>query len=672
MPGTQSIVFNPTVVAALAAVFVGTAALWSNPGRRINQIFFSASLHVATWLWFLHLAVNDPNHGLTWLRVTTAVGAFLPLHLWLMKESIVSGDERPAHVLRRSRWWLLAGTLLAVLTFTDWFIPGRVTHQAAEKQVYGWGYYAYTVGIVGLYAALSREAVFQMRRIRGVGRLELQIVLLGGSSTVAAVLLLMVLRAVLGLPLLVKLVQPLVILAFYTGLVIAITTHRIFDARQILKVGLQKVTLVALVAALAYVADLVFQTILPEPFAFVGTTALALWFAALLNGWLNRIFQFYPQDSAVRQAAYAVARREVRVDSLESSYLTVLKGWGHTDTAVMISGGTGPLKGGGIELPEGCSIIRTLRQIRWATPERLAREKRTPERVELAKFLADHNLGVVVIGEGPTLTVIVGVGVSASRQPFTYPQVTQLMELASIIENALERAHFSVKAQRAEQLATVGLLGASLAHEIRNPLVSIKAFVQLLPQHYQDPAFREKFFRLIGDEVTRIDRLTEQLLDLASPRVYSAQMVELHPVLRSSLELVAAKAVDKHIPFLTDFQAIPDRVHTDPAAARQVLLNLCFNAIQAVETHPGERWVKVSTRNVDKGVEVCLEDSGPGIAPEIRPRLFQPFQSTKSSGFGLGLAICSDILAGLDATISVDPSQPGRGATFRIVFPCQA
>jgi len=82
--------------------------------------------------------------------------------------------------------------------------------------------------------------------------------------------------------------------------------------------------------------------------------------------------------------------------------------------------------------------------------------------------------------------------------------------------------------------------------------------------------------------------------------------------------------------------------------------------------------VKVSTRNVANGVEVVLEDSGPGIAPEIRPRLFQPFQSTKSSGFGLGLAICSDILAGLDATISVDPAQPGRGATFRIVFPCQA
>jgi len=244
------------------------------------------------------------------------------------------------------------------------------------------------------------------------------------------------------------------------------------------------------------------------------------------------------------------------------------------------------------------------------------------------------------------------------------------MELASIVESAMERAHFSVKAQHAEQLATVGLLGASLAHEIRNPLVTIKTFVQLLPKHHQDAAFRDKFFALIGDEVTRIDRLTEQLLDLASPRAYQAHPTDLHPILRTSIELVAAKAINKRIEFQTDFQATPDKVLTDASATKQVLLNLCFNAIQAVETIDGERWVKVATRNVPKGIEMVVADSGPGIAPEIRPRLFQPFQTTKSSGFGLGLAICSDILTGLDATIAVDPSQPGQGATFRIVFPC--
>ncbi len=466
--------------------------------------------------------------------------------------------------------------------------------------------------------------------------------------------------------------QPVVVLVFYAGTAFAITTHRIFDARQIVLIGVEKTIFVVTVAAVAYLLDLGFVQVLPVPFDFLATIALTLWFAGSLNAWLNRLFQFYPQATAARQAAFDVARRETRVDKLERAFLSILKGWGQTEHAVVVSGTKDGLSGTGIELAGDGVVVRGLRRLRWATPERLAREKPTVEREAVRRFLEEQTLGVIVLGEGPALTVFVGVGVSASRRPFTYPQVTQLMELASIIENALERAHFSVKAQHAEQLATVGLLGASLAHEIRNPLVSIKTFVQLLPKHYQDVAFRDKFFRLIGDEVERIDQLTEQLLDLASPRVYAAQMLALHPILRASLDLVATKATDRNIQFLTDFAAAPDGVFTDASAVKQVVLNLSFNAIQAVESHKGERWVRIATRNLPTRLEMTVEDSGPGIAPEIRPRLFQPFQSSKSTGFGLGLAVCSDILAGLNATISVDVSVPGRGATFRVIFPCQA
>jgi signal transduction histidine kinase len=104
---------------------------------------------------------------------------------------------------------------------------------------------------------------------------------------------------------------------------------------------------------------------------------------------------------------------------------------------------------------------------------------------------------------------------------------------------------------------------------------------------------------------------------------------------------------------------------------KQVLLNLCLNGIQASESRDAERWVKIGTRNRKGSVEMFVSDSGQGIAPEIRTRLFRPFQSTKSSGFGLGLAICRDILTGLNAGIEVDPPETGHGATFRVTFPCQ-
>jgi C4-dicarboxylate-specific signal transduction histidine kinase len=121
------------------------------------------------------------------------------------------------------------------------------------------------------------------------------------------------------------------------------------------------------------------------------------------------------------------------------------------------------------------------------------------------------------------------------------------------------------------------------------------------------------------------------------------------------------------------FEADPDTVFTDAAAAKQVLLNLCFNAVQAVEAKGGpERWVRLGTRRVGDAVELTVSDSGPGIAPEMRRRLFQPFQTTKSRGFGLGLAICRDILANVRASIAVDPAAPGQGATFRVTFPCRA
>ena len=663
---------STSLFASVAVVGAGVLIFWANPIRAVNRVICTFSIHLALWLGFLHLATTFPQgseEGIFALRMACAVGGMIPLHFWIVKECIAAGMQ-----VSRLQWlvklaaWSVISLALAAICFTDYFIP---SHSISAIRIPGWGYHAYTIVVLVLYLYLIVDAFRTLQKLVGARRTELQVWLLGGCGLATCVVALMAVNSLTHDPSYIRL-QPLVILFFYTATGVAVTTYRIFDARQLFLVGLQKLCLVAGVAAVAYVLDTLFGLLLPGTIAFVATAAVALWFASILNSWLDKFFHFYPQATAARQAAFAAAQREIRFDKLEAAFGDVLKGWGQCEHVLIMSGTKGALSGGGLDLSDDSTIVRAMQQLRWATPERLTRERLTPDRQALMKFLTEQGLGVLAIVEGPSLTALIGVGPAASRRPFTYPQVTQLQELASIMENSIERAHFSVKAQRAEQLATVGLLGASLAHEIRNPLVSIKAFVQLLPQHYHDPVFRDKFFHLIGDEVMRIDRLTEQLLDLASPRVYSAQMVELNVVLKSTLELVAAKATDKQIQFITDFQAMPDRIHTDASAAKQVLINLCFNAIQALEARAGERWVKLSTRNVGNRVEVVVEDSGPGIAPEIRPRLFQPFQSTKSSGFGLGLAICSDILTGLNATITVDPAEPGRGATFRINFPCQA
>ena len=378
-------------------------------------------------------------------------------------------------------------------------------------------------------------------------------------------------------------------------------------------------------------------------------------------------------DGSLRQLALEVAQQESRMAILESEFSSILGKWGKgavvyiqyfktRDSTELF--GHSALSG---------STAEDISNMRWVTPERLDRERNSISARELEKTVSENDLGVIIGVRGPAFITLFGVGVGPSRRPYTYPQVLELMELAAIMESALERAHFAAKVQRAEQLATLGLVGASLAHEIRNPLVSIKTFVQLLPTHHGDPVFREKFFRLIGGEVQRIDELTQQLLDLAAPRTYQAEVLGLHAVLRSGLELVQAKATERSVRVETLWEADPDAVFTDAGVAKQVLLNLGFNAIQAAEEKGGaDQWIRVSTRRVSDGVELSVSDSGPGIAPEFQRRLFQPFQTTRSRGFGLGLAICRDILANVQATITVDPSVPGRGATFRVTFPCQS
>jgi signal transduction histidine kinase len=658
-------IFNPAVLAALAAVTMGSFALWANPARIINRMFFSGSLHVALWLLCLELALIGDD-GLYWLRMASAVGAFLPAHLWIVKESV----RRSAGFWHLRRWWVagLLGALFAGLCFTEWFIP---LHSTADARIYGWGYFAYMGGVITLYLVLFVQTMLQSRATSGVQRLELQILLLGGSTAAVAVIALMTLTAITHNVAFIH-IQPIVVLVFYGGTAWTMLAARVFDARHMLFLGLQKLFQALAVALFVWASNELLAMIVPQPLAFVIAMGLGLWFAAEAGPWFQQVFDLNLKGEDARRAAFEAARRESKPERLEEAFVLLLKGWAKAERAFILTTSQGKLRGGGVELDSDAPVVRALTELRWATPERLARQKLEGTEYDLQAFMEREQLGVMVACGGRMLTVVLAVGVPVTRRPFTYPQVAQLVELASIIESALERSHFSVKAQHAEQLATVGLLGASLAHEIRNPLVTIKTFVQLLPRHYQDPVFREKFFRLIGEEVSRIDRLTEQLLDLATPRTYAAELLALHPVLRSSLELVSAKADDRRIRIITDLQASPDIVHTDATAAKQVLLNLCFNALQAVESKPEDRWVKISTRNHAGQLEVVVEDSGDGISPEILPRLFQPFQSTKSTGFGLGLAICSDILSGLKATITVDLPVPGRGATFRVNFPCQA
>jgi signal transduction histidine kinase len=677
------LILTPTITlfAAITVVVVGSLILWSNPRRAVNRVVFSCSLHLALWLACLHLARTPGLDGLFWVRSACVVGASVPIHFWLVLHGALS-TEHVASVgrfFRRNLVWVAVTLILTFLPTTYFFIPEDSTDAARR---FGPGYDLYIGSVAALYGFLAVAAYIGSRRLSAGRRLELQVWLFGGCTMTTLILLLMLLNRIHPWNSdLVRIYQPVVVMVFYAGTAIAITTGRLFDGRQLFVMVLQKVVLVLCVAGVAYQLDAwIASLLIPDPArdpsellkwgAWLATSAMALWFAGALNSALNRWLKVFPEATEARRAAFEAAKAELTLDGLEQVFLSVLRGWGKAEHVLVLSGPKDDIKGCGIRLPPNAPMVDTLRRIRWVTPERLARERADPEREDLRRFMHDHQLGVLVCSRGLTLTILVGVGVPISRRPYTFPQVQQLIELAEIMESALERAHFAMRAQQAERLATVGLLGAGVAHEIRNPLVTIKTFVQLLPQRHQEDGFRRKFFQLISEEITRIDRLTERLMELGSPRSYFMVAQPLHPLLRGTLELVEPKATDHGVDIATDLQATPDVIDTDAAAARQVLLNLCLNAVHAMQSSTGPRRLNLTTRNVPGGIEVCITDTGPGLASEMLPRLFTPFQSTKSTGFGLGLAISSEIMSGLKGTIAADPPAAGQGATFRLIFPC--
>lgn len=669
MHGFRAMQLDLDLTAIGCALIVGAFALGSNPSRLINRLFLFLSLLTAAWLGARRSAILGEDVVVS-IRATNAIGAFFPAVFSILKYAVLNETNDLRLVLKKTWLWIAFCSLVSFSTFSDWFIPASST---AESPQWGVGYYVYSFLVGASFIYLFVLSVIDLKRSVGVRRLELNLLLLGGLGSAAIVIILMILRRVGSSELWIGWanLQPLVAISFYSVVVYAMTSHRVLEASQVVTIVARKVIVIIVATVAFYCLKSFLENSFSEWSYLFLCVALILWISGLSEKFIDYKTQRTSPSAGVRAAIYEAARTEISADDLNGKFRAALKKWAEAEVVLLLSAD----KSG--DSPPGLSIenqvVQTLRHLKWVTPERLSREKASSQRHSIWRFLEENRLGVVVVAEGPFFIALVGVGVRSSRRPYTYPQVVELMELAAIMESALERAHFAAKVQRTERLATVGLVGASLAHEIRNPLVSIKTFVQLLPTHYADPAFREKFFRLIGDEVARIDELTQQLLDLAAPRTYQAESVGLHGVLRPGLELVEARAAERGVRVEVAFGAEPDTVFTDAAAAKQVLLNLCFNAIQAVESKDGpDRWVRISTRRGADTVELAVSDSGPGIAPEMQRRLFQPFQTTKSRGFGLGLAICRDILANVRATIAVDPAQPGQGATFRVTFPCQA
>lgn len=218
--------------------------------------------------------------------------------------------------------------------------------------------------------------------------------------------------------------------------------------------------------------------------------------------------------------------------------------------------------------------------------------------------------------------------------------------------------------RKSEHLASLGRLLAGVAHEVRNPLAAIRSTVQLwerLPDQARTPAS----LAAVVAAVDRINGLVGRLLYFARSGHDDPRPVDVAAVAAETLELSRAQAESQGVVFDTDFAPDVPPVVAAPQALRQVVLNLVANALQAMPT--GGRLV-CRARRVHDAVELSVTDTGPGIPPEIRTKLFEPFVTTRPDGTGLGLALCREIVAQQGGRIAFDPD-PAVGATVRVTLP---
>lgn len=214
-----------------------------------------------------------------------------------------------------------------------------------------------------------------------------------------------------------------------------------------------------------------------------------------------------------------------------------------------------------------------------------------------------------------------------------------------------------------DRLASVGALSASMAHEIKNAMVAIRTFVDVLVKENQGGELAP----IVSREMRRIDSIVSQMLRLAGPAKPTLAPIRLHSVLDHALRLVQHQLSAKNLKARRDFAADADLLRGDQYQLQQAFLNLFFNAIEAMEPG-GELTVKTQKLARPRSIRVTVADTGIGIPQSDLDRLFDAFFTTKKQGTGLGLAITRRIVQEHKGTITVE-SQPNKGTSFYVTVP---
>ncbi len=329
------------------------------------------------------------------------------------------------------------------------------------------------------------------------------------------------------------------------------------------------------------------------------------------------------------------------------------------------------------ELPEHSPIIRFLQErkdilVRDELPRLVSAHAAEEVSAELDRLKVA--VCVPMIDEARVVGVI-GVGEKINREMFFVSDLRLLENLATEVALAVKYRHMEEQIFRKNRLIELGTIAAGVAHEIRNPLASIKTFAQLMPERMDDPEFKNEFSKLVQKDVDRITKVIESMLAFARPAQVTIGEHSTNDLVEEAILLVQPRLKDKRIELTRQFHGNPV-IKVDRNQILQVLVNLLGNAADVlreqgkIRVATGVSQLKASgdgKRNQDYAV-IEVTDNGPGIASAVRGRVFDPFFTTKKDGTGLGLSISQKIIRDHGGIITVS-SIEGKGTSFQVNLP---
>ena len=377
-------------------------------------------------------------------------------------------------------------------------------------------------------------------------------------------------------------------------------------------------------------------------------TLLAIGILQLTEGWLaDRL----PQRGWNYIVLLKILLATLLIDhtgelSINSSYYPIY--YLPVFTAALHFGAVGTLLWTALASAAYCSYLYPALQQYELTPESVA---------ELSLRILFFFLAAVVINQ---------FAIKSRQQTGRYRRLAE-----QLAETNRQLEHAQAEARRSERLAALGQLSAGLAHEIRNPLGVIKGSAEMLNQKLgsADPLSAE-LAGYISSEVNRLSALVSRFLDFARPLHAHARPQPITAILDRALKSVAERWTGGYVEVSRNYANDLPLALLDEGLCEQVFVNLAQNAYEAMGSQGGHLRVKASPTesNGRRGIEVRVEDTGPGIPPALREQIFNPFFTTKDTGVGLGLSIVSKIMDEHQGSIRVEDT-PQHGTRFVLFFP---